>query len=40
MKLQEKTKKHNSNWSSVPDHPCKILIIGGSVSGKANELFI
>ena len=27
---------HNPNWSYIPDHPYKILIIGGSGSGKTN----
>ena len=31
-------KKHNENWPYVPDHPCRILIIGGSGSGKTNTL--
>ena len=30
--------KHNSNWLYIPDHPYRILIIGGSESGKANVL--
>ena len=25
---------HNPNWPYIPDHPYKILIIGGSESGK------
>ena len=25
-------------WKNIPDHPYKILIIGGSRSGKANAL--
>ena len=29
---------HNSNWPYIPDHPCKILITGGSGSGKTNKL--
>ena len=29
---------HNSNWSYIPDHPFRILIIGGSASGKNNVL--
>ena len=29
---------HNSNWSCIPDHPYRILIVGGSGSGKANVL--
>ena len=30
--------KHNKNWPYIPDHPYRILIIGGSVSGKTNLL--
>ena len=29
---------HNMNWSYVPDYPYRILIIGGSGSGKTNVL--
>ena len=25
---------HNKNWPYIPDHPYRILIIGGSGSGK------
>ena len=28
------TKEHNPNWSQIPDHPYRILIIGDSGSGK------
>ena len=28
--------EHNSNWLDIPDHPYRILIIGGSGSGKTN----
>ena len=28
--------KNNSNWSYIPDHPYRILIAGGSGSGKKN----
>ena len=28
-----------TNWPQNPDHPYRILIIGGSGSGKANSLF-
>ena len=31
-------KKHNEKWPYTPDHPYKILIIGGSGSGKTNIL--
>ena len=30
--------KHSSNWPYIPDHPYRILIIGGSGSGKTNAL--
>ena len=29
---------HNLNWSYIPDHPHKILVIGGSGPGKTNVL--
>ena len=28
----------NQNWPYIPDHPYRILIIGGSGSGKSNVL--
>ena len=34
----ENEKKHNPNWPYIPDHPYRILIIGGSGSGKTNTL--
>ena len=30
--------EYNSNWPYIPDHPYRILIIGGSGSGKTNAL--
>ena len=30
--------EHNSKWPCIPDHPYRILIIGGSGSGKTNTL--
>ena len=30
--------EHNSKWPYIPDHPYRILIIGGSGSEKANAL--
>ena len=30
--------EHNSKWPCIPDHPYRILIIGGSGSGKINAL--
>ena len=32
--VKENRKEHNPNWSQIPDHPYRILIIGGSGSGK------
>ena len=29
---------HNCNWLYIPDHPYRILILGGSGSGKTNTL--
>ena len=30
--------EHNSKWPYIPDHPYRIIIIGGSGSGKTNAL--
>ena len=30
--------EHNPEWPCIPDHPYRILIIGGSGSGKTNAL--
>ena len=30
--------EHNKNWPYTPDHRSRILIIGGSGSGKTNVL--
>ena len=38
--LQKKTKKkHDPNWLKIPNHLQKILLVGGSGSGKAKSLF-
>ena len=34
----ENKTKHNKNWPYIPDHPYRILIIGGSGSEKTNLL--
>ena len=42
MMLQKKiyiSKKKNQNWPQISDHPYRILITGGSGSGKTNSLF-
>ena len=36
--VNENRTEHNKNWPYTPDHPYKILIIGGSGSGKTNVL--
>ena len=39
MILQRKTKKkHNKKWPFIPDHPYRILVIGGFGSRKTNAL--
>ena len=34
----ENNKEKNKKWPYIPDHPQRILIIGGSGSGKTNTL--
>ena len=34
----ENKSEHNSKWPHISDHPYRILIIGGSGSGKTNAL--
>ena len=34
----ENNKEHNSKWQNIPDHPYRMLITGGSGSGKTNAL--
>ena len=34
----ENNKEHIEKWPFIPDHPYRILIIGGSGSGKTNAL--
>ena len=36
--VNENKTKHNKNWPYTPDQPYRILIIGGSGSGKTNVL--
>ena len=36
--VNENKTEHNKNWPYAPDHPYRILIIGGSGSGKTNAL--
>ena len=37
--VEEIIKGHTPNWPQIPHHPYKILIIGGSESGKKKSLF-
>ena len=37
--IKENIKQGNSNQPQIPDHSYRILIMGGSVSGKTNSLF-
>ena len=30
--------EHNPKWPYIPDHPYRILIVGGSESGKTNTV--
>ena len=34
----ENKKEHDLNWPHIPDHPYRILIIGGSGTVKTNAL--
>ena len=36
--VNENKTEHNKNWPYIPDHPYRILIIGGSGCGKINVL--
>ena len=38
--ISKKNKEYNKKWPYIPDHPCRILIIGGSGSGKKKTLNI
>ena len=35
---KEDIKEHNPKWPEIPDHPYRILIVGGSGSRKTNAL--
>ena len=36
--VNENRTERNEKWTYIPDHPNRIIIIGGSVSGKTNAL--
>ena len=35
---KENINKHNLNWPQIPNHSYRILIVGGTRSGKTNAL--
>ena len=37
---KENIKGHNPNWPEIPDHAYRMLIFGGSGSGKTNACLI
>ena len=37
--VKKNIKEHNPNWPQIPDHPYRILTIGGYESGETNPLF-
>ena len=39
MVIFDSFKRNNPNWPEISGHPYRILIIGGSESGKTNSLF-
>ena len=36
---EESMKKPNPNWLQIPDHPYRILIVGGTGSGRTISIF-
>ena len=40
INFNENKTERNENWPFIPYHPYRILIIGGSGSGKTNVLLI
>ena len=37
--LDKKKQEQNPNWPQIPGDPYRIIVIGGSGSGKINSLF-
>ena len=35
---EENIKEHDINWPQIPDHPYRIVLIGGSGYGETNSL--
>ena len=38
--IHENNEEHNEKWTYIPDHPYRILIIGGSGSGNQTHYLI
>ena len=38
--IHENNEEHNEKWPYIPDHPYRILIIGGSGSGNQTHYLI
>ena len=38
--VNNNNEKHNEKWPYIPDHPYRILIIGGSGSKKKKILYL
>ena len=38
--INENKAEHNSNWPYIPDHPYRILTVGGSGTGKKMHYLI
>ena len=36
--IKKEMKEHNTKWPDIPDHPYRILMVGGSGYGKTNAL--
>ena len=36
---KETIKENNPNWPQIPDHPCRILIVGGFGCAKTDSFF-
>ena len=36
--INKNNNNHNKKWPYIPDHPYRMLIMGGSGSGKTNTL--